>query len=521
MELQNQKNIWVAKSSEPIYLYLKMANRHGLIAGATGTGKTVTSKVLAEAFSARGIPVFMADIKGDVSGLGLQGELNDNIKNRVETLGITGFQPKAYPVRFFDVFGEKGIPTRATISEMGPDLLARLLNLNEVQTGVFSIIFRVADDKGFLLLDLKDLRAMVHWVGENSSEFTSKYGNVSVQSIGAIQRALLVLEDQGGNRFFGEPSLDIMDWMVKDGDGRGYINILHGVSLFQSPLLYSTFMLWMLSEIYERLPEEGDMEAPKMVFFFDEAHLLFSEAPKALLQKMEQVIRLIRSKGVGIYFMTQVPTDIPEAVLAQVGNKIQHALRAFTPYEQRAIKGVANSFRENPLFSTEQALQELATGEALVSFLGEDGVPKMVEKAMILPPESSIDAMDDPTRVYLLQNDPLRKKYDEILDRDSAYEKLADVVIPIAVPAVESNLEDETKVLTHEEINAQIEARAKELAQEMKDSEKPPKEKKTDKAPKTYSSKTTVERTVDSAMTTIGREISRQLVRGLLGSLKR
>lgn len=519
MEGQKEKSIWVAKSSEAIYLHLKMANRHGLIAGATGTGKTVTSKVLAEAFSARGIPVFMADIKGDVSGLGLQGELNDNIRNRVESLGVKSFEPKAYPVRFFDVFGEKGIATRATISEMGPDMLARLLNLNETQTGVFSIVFRVADDKGLLLLDLKDLRAMVQWVGDNASQFTSKYGNVSIQSIGAIQRALLVLEDQGGNQFFGEPSLDIMDWMVKDGDGRGYINILHGVSLFQSPLLYSTFMLWMLSEIYERLPEEGDMEQPKMVFFFDEAHLLFSEAPKALLQKMEQVIRLIRSKGVGIYFMTQVPTDIPEAVLAQVGNKIQHALRAFTPYEQRAIKGVANSFRANPLFSTEEALQELATGEALVSFLGEDGVPKMVEKAMILPPETSIDAMDDPTRVYLLQNDPLRKKYQELLDRESAYEKLAEMALPLA--AVGSTLKEAPKVLSPEEVNAQIEARAKELAKEMNDSEKPAKVRKTEKAPKTYSSKSTAERTIDSAMTTIGREISRQLVRGILGGLKR
>ena len=519
MEEQREKNIWVAQASGPIYLFLKMANRHGLIAGATGTGKTVTSKVLAEGFSARGIPVFMADIKGDVSGLGIQGEFNENIKNRVEKLGVTGFVPKACPVRFFDVFGEKGIPVRATISEMGPDLLARLLDLNEVQTGVFSIIFRVADDKGLLLLDLKDLRAMVHWVGENASEFTSKYGNVSIQSIGAIQRALLVLEDQGGNQFFGEPSLDIMDWMAKDGDGRGYINILHGVRLFQSPLLYSTFMLWMLSEIYESLPEEGDVEQPKMVFFFDEAHLLFNEAPKALLQKMDQVIRLIRSKGVGIYFMTQVPTDIPESVLAQIGNKIQHALRAFTPYEQRAIKGVADSFRTNPSFDTEQALQELATGEALVSFLGEDGVPKMVEKAMILPPESSIDAMDDSTRVYLIQNDPLRKKYVEILDRESAYEKLEEVAIPVIV--TDSTLTKEEKVFSPEEVDAQIEARAKELAREMKASEESYGSKKTERAPKTYSSKTTVERTVDSAMTTIGREISRQLVRGLLGSLKR
>lgn len=498
MQVGNEKNIWVAKASESIYLSLQMVNRHGLIAGATGTGKTITSKVLAEAFSARGIPVFMADIKGDVSGLGLKGELNDKVKNRAEELGLTGFEPRAYPVRFFDVFGEKGISTRATISEMGPDLLARLLDLNDVQTGVLSIVFRVADDKGMLLLDLKDLRAMAHWVGENASEFTSKYGNVTMQTVGTIQRSLLRLEDQGGDQFFGEPSLDVMDWMAKSEDGRGYINILHATKLFQSPLLYSTFLLWMLSEVYESLEEVGDIEQPKMVFFFDEAHLLFSEAPKALLQKIEQVIRLIRSKGVGIYFMTQVPSDIPPSVLAQVGNKVQHALRAYTPYEQRAIKGVADSFRTNPNFDTEEALQELATGEALVSFLGVDGVPRIVEKAKILPPQSSFDAMDDPTRVYLIQKDPLKKKYGEPLDRESAYEKLEGARKPSEVQEEKPVEEDKVKSV-----------------------KKASKSKETIKKARSYSNKTTAERTIDSAMTTIGRELSRQLVRGILGSLKR
>jgi DNA helicase HerA-like ATPase len=517
MYIKETNQIWVAKSQRHIYLTSKMANRHGLIAGATGTGKTVTSKVLAEAFSDMGIPVFMADIKGDVSGLGVQGDMNDNIKKRVDKLGVEGLQMTSYPVRFFDVYGKKGIPVRATISEMGPDLLARLLDLNDVQTGVLSIVFRVADDRGMLLLDLKDLRAMVQYVGENATEYTTRYGNIAAQSIGAIQRTLLRLEDQGGNEFFGEPALNVMDWFLTDQRGRGYINILHCVELFQSPLLYSTFMLWMLAEIYENLPESGDVDKPKMVFFFDEAHLLFSDAPKALLQKIDQVVKLIRSKGVGIYFITQVPNDIPDNVLSQLGNKVQHALRAFTPNEQKALRGAADSFRSNPDFDTLAALTELGTGEALVSFLGEDGVPEMVERAMILPPQSMIGAMDDPTRVYMLQQDVLQAKYKDVLDRESAYEMLTVAVASQEEAPAEAAQE---KPMTREEIEAQIEERARQMAEEMAAS-KGSGEKETKAKPKTYSSKSTVERTIDSAMTTVGREISRQLIRGILGSLKR
>jgi hypothetical protein len=488
MYIKEEERIWVAKSERPIYLTSRMANRHGVIAGATGTGKTVTSKVLAEAFSDMGVPVFMADIKGDVSGLGVQGELNEKIAKRGEDLGVEGLTMTSYPVRFFDVYGRKGIPLRATISEMGPDLISRLLDLNEVQTGVLSIVFRVADDRGFLLLDLKDLRAMVQYVGENASEFTVRYGNIAVQSIGAIQRSLLRLEDQGGDEFFGEPALNVMDWFLTDDRGRGYINVLHCVELFQSPLLYSTFMLWMLAEIYENLPEAGDTPKPKMVFFFDEAHLLFADASKALLQKIDQVVKLIRSKGVGIYFITQVPDDIPANVLSQLGNKVQHALRAFTPNEQRVLRGVADSFRSNPAFDTLTALTELGTGEALVSFLGEDGVPEMVERAMILPPQSMIGSIDDATRFYMMQQDVLYAKYKETLDRESAYEMLTAIAV----------------APSSEEIQTRQEA-----------------PKATIPKPKTYSSKSTVERTIDSAMTTVGREISRQLVRGILGSLKR
>lgn len=514
MFLKQENKIWVAKSGVPVYMYPKMSTRHGLIAGATGTGKTITSKVLAEAFSDMGVPVFMADIKGDVSGLGMQGEINEKIASRIEKLGVTGFSPAAYPVRFFDVYGKKGIPARATISEMGPDLLARLLELNDVQSGVLSIVFRVADDKGLLLLDLKDLRAMVQYVGDHAGEYTTRYGNIASQSIGAVQRSLLRLEDQGGEVFFGEPALNVMDWISLDSSGRGYINILHCVELFQAPLLYSTFMLWMLSEIYENLPEVGDLDKPKMVFFFDEAHLIFNDAPKALVQKIEQVVKLVRSKGVGIYFITQVPSDIPDSVLSQLGNKVQHALRAFTPNELKAVKAAAQSFRENPAIDTENALGELGTGEGLVSFLGEDGIPGIVERAMILPPQSMIGAMDDQTRVYMNSTSDLYAKYYREVDRESAYELLA-----AAAGGRDLVQEPEQqRTMTQEEIDARIEAKAKELAKEYADEKE---EKTRTKSKKTYSNKSTIERTIDSALTTVGREVGRQLIRGLLGNLRR
>ncbi len=391
MYISKLHKIWLCQNAQGgIYMTPKMANRHGLIAGATGTGKTVTLKVLAESFSEMGVPVFLADIKGDVSGMCLAGEDSEGFRKRLKNkLGLeTEWNFAGYPVRFFDVYGAKGHPVRTTISEMGPELLSRLLELNETQTGVMSIIFRVADEENLLLLDLKDLRSMVQYVGDNAAEFKTKYGNVSAQSIGAIQRALLRLEDQGGNIFFGEPALDIKDWFATAADGRGIINMLHCTELFQRPLLYSTFLLWMLSELYEMMPEAGDLDKPKMVFFFDEAHLIFKDAPKSLLDKVEQIVRLIRSKGIGVYFITQLPADIPDNVLSQLGNKLQHALRAYTPKDQKALKSAAQSFRANPDIDAEKALSELGTGEVLVSLLDEEGIPTMVQRAWVMPPRS-------------------------------------------------------------------------------------------------------------------------------------
>ena len=370
--------IWMAHNGERIFLEPSMANRHGLIAGATGTGKTITLKVMAESFSDLGVPVFLADVKGDLSGMCQPGVDSENMQKRIERFGIDGFEYKSYPTRFWDVFGEGGIPVRTTVSEMGPLLLGRLLGLNETQTGVLSIVFRVADDDGMLLLDMKDLRSMVNYVGEHAKEYTTKYGNISAQSVGAIQRKLLTLEDQGAESFFGEPALDITDWMKRE-NGKGVINVLHCVKLINSPVLYSTFLLWMLSELFEQLPEAGDLEKPKMVFFFDEASLLFDDAPKALLQKIEQTVKLIRSKGVGVYFVTQNPSDIPDEILAQLGNRVQHALRAYTPKEQKSVRAAAESFRQNPDFDAEEVITQLGTGEALVSFLDADGRPQVVQ----------------------------------------------------------------------------------------------------------------------------------------------
>ena len=369
MYMKETHKVWLATGDRPIYLEPGMANRHGLIAGATGTGKTVTLKVLAESFSDMGVPVFLADIKGDLSGMCLPGCENKHIRRSIDTMNITGFDYTAYPVRFFDVYGKQGHPVRTTISEMGPELLSRLLGLNETQSGVLRIVFRIADDKGLLLIDLKDLRSMVQYVGDNAKEYKLTYGNIASQSVGAIQRALLQLEDEGGDIFFGEPALDIADWIDWAEDGRGVMNILECQELFQHPLLYATFLLWMLSELYEMLPEAGDLDKPKLAFFFDEAHLLFKDAPKALVEKVEQVVRLIRSKGVSVWFITQNPSDIPDSVLGQIGNRVQHALRAYTPNDQKALRAAARSFRVNPAFDTEEALQALGVGEALVSVL--------------------------------------------------------------------------------------------------------------------------------------------------------
>ena len=386
--MYEDRKIRLAQADSPIYLLPSMANRHGLIAGATGTGKTITMKVMAESFSDMGVPVFLADIKGDLSGMCEKGKDSEDMRARIARFGLDGFVYKSYPTRFWDIFGDEGHPVRVTVSSMGPTLLARLLGLTEIQAGVLNIVFRVADDNGLLLLDLKDLRSMLQYVGDNRAEFTTAYGNVSAASIGAIQRALLAFEGEGGELFFGEPELDIRDWMRTDVDGRGYINILSSKRLIQSPTVYGTFLLWMLTELFERLPEVGDLEKPRMIFFFDEAHLLFSDAPKALVQKIVQVVKLIRSKGVGVYFISQSPSDIPNDVLAQLSNRVQHALRAYTPAEQKAVRAAASAFRVNPAFDTETAIMELGVGEALVSFLDEKGVPGIVQRANILPPQS-------------------------------------------------------------------------------------------------------------------------------------
>ncbi len=414
--------IWMAQSGKNLYLLPKMANRHGIIAGATGTGKTVTMKVMAESFSDMGVPVFLCDVKGDLSGMCLPGDPSESLKERIRGFGIENFAFKSYPTRFWDIFGEQGHPVRVTVSEMGPTLLGRLFGLTEIQTGVLNIVFRVADDNGLLLLDLKDLRAMLQYVGDNRAEFTTEYGNVSAASIGAIQRALLAFEDEGGDQFFGEPALDINDWMRTDAEGRGYINILTSKRLIASPLVYSTFLLWMMTELYEKLPEVGDPEKPRMIFFFDEAHLLFNDAPKALVQKIVQVVKLIRSKGVGIYFISQSPSDIPNDVLAQLSNRVQHALRAYTPAEQKAIRAAAKAFRVNPSFNTEEALSQLAVGEALVSFLDEEGIPEIVERARILPPQSLMGEADSRSIERLIGASEFDGKYRQTYDRESAYE---------------------------------------------------------------------------------------------------
>ncbi len=414
----------VAKSAQDLFLLPGLANRHGLIAGATGTGKTVTLQRIAEGFSKIGVPVFMADVKGDLAGISQKGEPKPKIEERIKQLGITDFVYEACPVVFWDAFGTQGHPVRATVSEMGPLLLARLLNLNDTQQGVLTLVFKIADDNGLLLLDLKDLRAMLQHVGENAKNFTTQYGNVSAASIGAIQRGLLEIEQQGGDKFFAEPALNIQDLMQTDSKGRGVINILAADKLMNSPKLYGTFLLWLLSELFEQLPEVGDPEKPKLVFFFDEAHLLFSDAPQALLEKIEQVVRLIRSKGVGVYFVTQNPLDIPETVLGQLGNRVQHALRAFTPRDQKAVKSAATTLRANPKLDVEAVITELGVGEALVSFLDEKGRPCIVERAFVLPPGSRLGAVTPEERAATIKASLLAGTYDKVEDRESAYEKL-------------------------------------------------------------------------------------------------
>ncbi|NNM72686.1 helicase HerA-like domain-containing protein [Enterovirga aerilata] len=419
-----QDRILVGKSDHLEYLLLKLANRHGLVAGATGTGKTVTLQVLAEGLSNAGVPVFAADIKGDLSGIAAPGQGKDVFVRRAAEIEIP-YQPDRFPVVFWDVFGEQGHPIRATVSEMGPLLLARLLELNDTQEGVLNVAFKVADENGWPILDMKDLRALLQFVGDNAAEIGAQYGNVAKTSLAAIQRQLLMLENQGADSFLGEPALDLNDFIRTDRDGRGVVNILAADKLMAKPRLYATFLVWMLSELFETLPEVGDLPKPRLVFFFDEAHLLFNDAPKPLLEAVQQVVRLIRSKGVGVYFVTQNPLDVPEEVLGQLGNKVQHALRAFTPRDQKAVRAAAETFRQRPGLDTSKAIMELAVGEALVSLLEEGGVPGMVDRALIAPPAARVGPLTPEERAAIVAASPLRGKYDQTLDRESAYEILA------------------------------------------------------------------------------------------------
>ncbi len=484
------QSILVAKNDkEEIYLHPGMANRHGLVAGATGTGKTVTLQVIAERFSAIGVPVFMADVKGDLAGISQSGEPKPKIADRIKQLKLGQFAFQGSPVTLWDLFGEQGHPVRSTVSEMGPLLFSRLLNLNDTQAGVLTIVFKIADDNGLLLLDLKDLRAMLDYVGTNAATFKTQYGNVSAASIGAIQRGLLTLEEQGGKNFFGEPALDLDDLLQADAHGRGVINVLAADRLMQSPMLYATFLLWMLSELYERLPEVGDLEKPKMVFFFDEAHLLFTDAPAVLLQKIEQVVRLVRSKGVGVYFVTQNPLDIPDLVLGQLGNRVQHALRAFTPRDQKAVRAAAETFRSNPKLNVEKTIGELGVGEALVSMLDAKGTPGMVERALIVPPHSQIGPITPEQRKQIISSSLLYGHYEQSVDRESASEML--------------------------------QARAaKNMANVPSSSPLPDGPFRTGApAPRGRQPESMVEAMAKSAMRAAGSQIGRQIIRGVLGSI--
>jgi DNA helicase HerA-like ATPase len=488
-----EQTIFIGQAGElAISLLPKMANRHGLIAGATGTGKTITMQGLAEGFSEMGVPVFLADIKGDVSGVTQPGKEHPKVAERVALMHLDDFKFQGFPATFWDVFGKQGHPVRTTISDMGPLLMSRLLNLNDTQEGVLSLVFRVADDNGWLLLDLKDLRAMLKFVADSAAEFRTIYGNVSAASVGAIQRRLITLEDQGGDQLFAEPVLNLDDLMQTDAEGKGVINMLAANTLMNSPQLYSTFLLWLMAELFEQLPEVGDPDKPKLVLFFDEAHLIFKDAPQVLLDKVEQVVRLIRSKGVGVYFVTQNPIDIPDSVLAQLGNRIQHALRAYTARDQKAVRAAAQTFRDNPALDTEQVITELGVGEALVSLLDEKGRPQIVQRTMIKPPKSQIGPINASQRMVLMANSLVAGVYEKTIDRESAYEILT------------KRAEDSAKQQQAEEIAI---AQAKEQAK----AEKP-------KAA-TRQRETAMEAFFKSAMRSIGTQIGGRLVRGILGSL--
>ena len=494
---ENTQLLIGGNGTQTVFMDASMANRHGMVAGATGTGKTITLQILAENFSKIGVPVFLADVKGDVSGVGKPAKPHPKIDERIATIGITDYDMLPSPVVFWDLFGEKGHPIRTTVSEIGPLLLSNLLELNETQTGILYSCFKIADDEGMLILDLKDLRSMLIWMGDNRAELKSEYGNISTASIGAIQRGLIVLEEQGAEFLLGEPAVELDDLMSHDFSGRGVINILDASTLIQkSPKLYATFLLWLLSELFETLPEVGDAEKPKFVMFFDEAHLLFDDAPKVLVDKIEQVVRLIRSKGVGIYFISQSPLDIPEEILGQLGLKVQHALRAFTPKDQKAVRTVANTFRANPKIDTGQVITELGVGEALVSTLNAEGIPTQVEQILIRPPESQIGPMTETERSEIINRSPYRGRYDQTLDRESAYEML--------VKRAENQAAQEEAI--------EKEEAAREAAEAKTSGASKPRSRRSNRQSPT-------EAFVKSAARAIGSQLGRRVIRGVLGSL--
>ena len=510
--MYKDNEIWVASDGDAkLCIKSKYANRHGLIAGATGTGKTVTLKVMAESFSDAGVPVFLSDIKGDLSGMCKPGEEKESITKRVAELGMgEDFSFKAYPTVFWDIFGKKGLPLRTTISEFGPMLLAKLLDLNQIQTDILNIIFKIADDEGLLLIDLKDLKSMLNYVSENATDYKAEYGNIAPQSVNAIMRGLVALGDKGGDVFFGEPALDINDWFVTK-DGKGMINVLDATTIINDPGIYATFMLWMLAELFEIMPEVGDLDKPKMVFFFDEAHLLFKDTPKALLQKIEQVVKLIRSKGIGVYFITQNPSDIPDEVLAQLGNKVQHALRAYTPAEQKGIKAAAQSYRANPDFDTAEIITNLGIGEAVVSFIEDDGAPAMVRKAKVLPPQSYLGAIDDMMRAAVISMSDLAEKYKDMVDRDSAYEFLQRLQVEIS----QKQEEEKQAEIARKEAEKQAEIERKEAEKQekaaQKEAERQAKEAEKEEKKKKDAIKKGVAAVAGTAAVTIGRQIGKTL----------
>lgn len=487
--MSDDPGIFLGLGEQPVYALPQFGNRHGLIAGATGTGKTVTLQVLAEGFASLGVPVFMADVKGDLSGMCMPGGGNPKLEERAKQIGLDPYTYTSFPVRFWDVFGELGHPIRATISEMGPLLLSRLMNLNPTQEGVLTLAFRVADDEGLLLLDLKDLRSMLTFVADNAAELKVRYGNVSAATVGTIQRELLTLESQNAELFFGEPALDLQDFLAKAPDGRGYVNIIESGRLIQSPRTYATFLLWLLSELFEELPEVGDQDRPRLIFFFDEAHLLFSDAPPALLNKVEQVVKLIRSKGVGVWFCTQNPLDIPDAVLGQLGNRVQHALRAFTPRDQKAVKSAATTFRQNPAFSTEEVITQLGVGEALVSMLEAKGTPMIVQRTLIRPPASRLGPADEMDKRSAIEGSPVFGKYEKVVDRESAYELLN--------------------------------RRAEQEAAEVRSAQAEKERAKQERATPSRRSDTPLESMVKSLLRSAGSNLGRAISRGILGGLTR